>query len=109
VLAALAGAGFLLVRRHRRSFPRDPATHELERALRRTRRGPAPGATLQTLERRFAGTPAAAGYIRAVRAERYGADATGPTAAERRGLRTALAREGGPTARLGAWWALPPW
>lgn len=83
---------------------------ELERALRRARRAPAPGATLQGLETAFAGSPAAAAYVRVLREQRYASrrDAAGPTGAQRRGLRAELARGGGVPARLRAWWALPP-
>ncbi|HWK27526.1 MAG TPA: transglutaminaseTgpA domain-containing protein [Solirubrobacter sp.] len=107
VAAALAGLLALALRRHRRGAP--PALSELERALRRTRREPAPGTTLRALELRFAGTPGAAAYVRALRESRYGGGApTHPTRAQRRGLRAELARGGGPLGRLRAWWALPP-
>ena len=83
-------------------------SRELERALRRTRREPAPGTTLHALEARFAQTPAAAGYVRALRESRY-RDAPGhPTRAQRRGLRSELGRGGGIVGRLRAWWAPPP-
>ncbi len=103
---ALAGLGFLALRRWRRGAP--PALSELERALKRTRREPAPGTTLHALELRFANTPAAAGYVRALRESRY-RDAPGhPTRAQRRGLRSELGRGGGILGRIRAWWALPP-
>ena len=103
---ALLGLLALAVRRWRRGAP--PALSELERALRRTRREPAPGTTLHALEARFAQTPAAAGYVRALRESRY-RDAPGhPTRAQRRGLRSELGRGGGILGRLRAWWALPP-
>ncbi len=72
VLVVLAVAGLLVLawRRWRRGAP--PALTELERALRRTRRVPAPGTTLHALETRFSSTPAAAGYVRALRESRYG-------------------------------------
>ena len=60
---------------------------ELERALRRTRRGPGPGATLQALEASFARSPDAAGYVRALREQRYSGRGGAPTSAQRRGLR----------------------
>jgi hypothetical protein len=82
---------------------------ELERALRRTRRHPGAGTTLRGLEERFARSPAAAGYVRAVRDLRYGGRPVAPTTAQRRGLRLELARGGGLAGRLRAWWALPPW
>ena len=72
---ALAAAGVLLWRRRRRRAGTPhaaAAVAELERALRRTRRHPGPGTTLRSLEERFARSPAAAGYVRAVRDLRYG-------------------------------------
>jgi LPXTG-motif cell wall-anchored protein len=116
---ALAGAGavlllglvvWLLLRRRRRAGTpaATVALGELERALRRMGRLPSAGTTLQALERRFARSPAAAGYVRAVRDLRYGGRPVAPTRAQRRGLRGELARGGGPIARLRAWWALPP-
>jgi transglutaminase-like putative cysteine protease len=103
VLLALAAAG---LRRQRRGAR--PALSELERALRRTRRDPAPGTTLHSLELRFAATPAAAGYVRALREARYGDRLAHPTRAQRRGLRAELGRGGGIRGRMRAWWALPP-
>jgi hypothetical protein len=107
-LAVLAVAGLLFGgwRRWRRGAP--PALTELERALRRTRRVPAPETTLHALELRFAATPAAAGYVRALRESRYGDVATHPTRAQRRGLRSELGRGTGLLGHLRAWWALPP-
>jgi transglutaminase-like putative cysteine protease len=102
-LLALAVAG---LRRRRRGAP--PALSELERALRRARRDPAPGTTLHALEQRFSATPAAAGYVRALREARYGDRHAHPTRAQRRGLRIELGRGGGIAGRLRAWWALPP-
>ena len=108
---ALAGAVVVLWRRRRR-LAGTPATAvavaELERALRRTRRHPGPGTTLHALELRFARSPAAAGYVRAVRDLRYSGRPSAPTAAQRRGLRAELARGMGLAGRLRAWWALPP-
>ena len=96
-----------LVAFHRRG--RRPAPlPELERALRRTRRAPGPGATLQALEASFARSPDAAGYVRALRDQRYGGRGEAPTSAQRRGLRSELGRGGGLLGRLRAWWALPP-
>jgi transglutaminase-like putative cysteine protease len=102
-LGALALAGW---RRWRAGAP--PALSELERALHRTRRDPAPDTTLHALELRFAATPAAVGYVRALREQRFGSRDAHPTRAQRRGLRTELARGGGILGRLRAWWALPP-
>jgi transglutaminase-like putative cysteine protease len=116
VLIVLAGLGvavvavWLFLRRRRRAGTPHAAAAvaELERALRRTRRHPGPGTTLRSLEERFARSPAAAGYVRAVRDLRYGGRPASPTPAQRRGLRAELARGMGLTGRLRAWWALPP-
>ena len=110
-LYALGGLALLLlagarVRRWRAGAP--PALSELERALHRTRRDPAPGTTLHALELRFASTPAAVGYVRALREARYRGRDAHPTRAQRRGLRAELARGAGIVGRLRAWWALPP-
>jgi protein-glutamine gamma-glutamyltransferase len=108
VLALLAAGalGFATVRRVRRGAL--TPLSELERALRRTRRVPAPGTTLHVLERHFAGTPAAAGYVRTLIDSRYRETPARPTRAQRRGLRSELGRGAGLTGRLRAWWALPP-
>jgi transglutaminase-like putative cysteine protease len=114
ILLAIVGVPAVAVllwrRRRRRSGTPQAAmaVAELERALRRTRRHPGPGTTLRALEERFARSPAAAGYVRAVRDLRYGGRASHPTPAQRRGLRAELARGMGLTGRLRAWWALPP-
>ena len=106
VLAALLlGGGVVAYRRRGR---RPAPLPELERALRRTRRAPGPGATLQALEASFARSPDAAGYVRALREQRYGARGAPPTSAQRRGLRSELGRGAGLLGRLRAWWALPP-
>ena len=109
---ALAAALVLLWRGRRRrvgTAPAAAALAELERALRRTRQQPGPGTTLHSLEQRFAPrSPAAAGYVRALSALRYGGRPLTPTPAQRRGLRTELARGNGLAGRLRAWWALPP-
>lgn len=104
--AALALVALLAVLVGRRG--RTTPLGELERALRRTRRDPGPGTTLRALERAFAPTPAAAGYVRALREQRYGAGSAGPTREQRRGLRAELARGSGLAGRARAWWALPP-
>ena len=101
---ALAGGALLLWRRRRRRAGTPHAAiavAELERALRRTRRHPGPGTTLRSLEERFARSPAAAGYVRAVRDLRYGGRPASPTPAQRRGLRAELARGMGLTGRRG--------
>ena len=81
---------------------------ELERALERARRAPGPSATLSTVEAIFARTPAAAGYVRALREQRYAGREEAPAPAGRRAVRAELARGGGLAGRLRAWWALPP-
>ena len=103
---ALVALVALALRRWRRGAP--PALSELERALKRTRREPAPGTTLHALELRFADTPAAAGYVRALRESRYRDEPSHPTRAQRRGLRSELGRGGGILGHIRAWWALPP-
>jgi hypothetical protein len=103
----LAGA-WLAVRRPRHPPPRDPALAELERALRRTGHPAEPRTTLRALELRFAGEPAAAGYVSALRTTRFGYGARAPTGSQRRGLRRALAREAGFAGRARALWAVPP-
>jgi transglutaminase-like putative cysteine protease len=109
-VALLAGAALWLRRRQRRgdSPPAALALGELERALRRARRHPGPSATLRSLEAAFARTPAAAGYVRAIRDMRYADTARAPTRAQRRALRGELGRGAGLAGRLRAWWALPP-
>jgi transglutaminase-like putative cysteine protease len=107
LLAILAAA--ILARRGRvPGGPLAPELAELQRALHRTGRTPAPGTTLSALERTLGGSNAALGYLRAVRAHRYGGASSGPTASDRRALRRELASGLGPAGRLRAWWALPP-
>jgi transglutaminase-like putative cysteine protease len=108
----IAAVGLVLVavgrRVRRRRRVHGPASGlELERALRITGAGAA-GVTLSALESRFAGSPNAAGYVRALRAQRYASVPEGPTRAQRRGLRRALAHGRGVGGRMRAWWALPP-
>jgi hypothetical protein len=108
-LAFLALLGVVLARRVGRVRPRvGPELAELERALRRSGRPTAGGVTLRGLETKFAWEPSAAGYIRAVREARYGFATSGPTKAQRRGLRRALGAGLEVTGRLRALWALPP-
>lgn len=109
--AALASGALAVRRRVRRARGRRRASEveELERALRRTGRRVAPATTLLALERRFAASPGARDYVRAVAARRYAADAVaGPNARDRRALRRELARGLGLGGTLRAWWALPP-
>jgi transglutaminase-like putative cysteine protease len=102
----LVGAATSGLRRWRHGAP--TAMWELQRALRRSGRSPSPSTTLRSLEDRFAGTPAAAAYVRALREARFRGSDAHPTRAQRRGLRSELARGAGFTGRLRAWWALPP-
>jgi transglutaminase-like putative cysteine protease len=111
---ALFGGGVALVwwrgRERRLRSAMDPTTvaiEELHRALRRSGRRIAPETTLHGLATRFAGT-GAEGYLRQLAASRYGSVAAPPDRSGRRRLRRALARDGGPLARLRSLWALPP-
>jgi transglutaminase-like putative cysteine protease len=112
--AAVGLLGLVLVgwrRRRRSAGPRDDwreSVAELERALRRVGRTPAPGLTLRALEAGFASSPGAAAYVRVLREQRYRGGGRAPTPAERRRLRAELGRGAGPIGRLRAWWALPP-
>ena len=106
VVAALAVV--LLWRRRRPFVPLAPELAELQRALRRSGRHPAPDVTLAKLERLLGGSDAAAAYVRAIRNQRYGRDAEGPTTAQRRALRRVLGAGLGTRGRLVGMWALPP-
>jgi transglutaminase-like putative cysteine protease len=110
VLAALVlAASVVLARRGRLpGGPLAPELAELQRALHRTGRTPPQAMTLAALERTLGGSDAAIGYLRAVRAQRYGGARSGPTPAQRRALREELASGLGLGGRLRAWWALPP-
>ena len=108
-LFSMAGVALWLARRHRRRLAAGwGPVAELERALERARRAPGPSATLSTVEAIFARAPAAAGYVRALREQRYAGREETPTPAGRRAVRAELARGGGLAGRLRAWWALPP-
>ncbi len=107
VAVIVMGGAIVLERRRRRRLP-PPALRsmaEFERALRRARYSRGPGTTLAGIERAFSGWPGAAGYVRALREQRYSGRPAEPTPEQRRGLRAALARDAG---TLRAWWALPP-
>ena len=105
----LLGIALWLTRRHRRRLADGwGPVAELERALARARRAPGPSATLRTVESAFARTPAAAGYVRALREQRYAGRTDAAPAAGRRAVRAELARGGGLAGRVRAWWALPP-
>ena len=108
VLVLLAGAVVVSRRGRLPGGPLAPEVAELQRALHRTGRTPAPATTLNALERTLGGSDAALGYLRAVRAHRYGGAPSGPTAAHRRALRRELASGLGLGGRLRAWWAVPP-
>jgi protein-glutamine gamma-glutamyltransferase len=107
--AAIVLAGLVGLRRALRP-PRgtDALLAELERALRRTGRPPAPQVTLLQLERRLHDAPDAAAYVRAIRLARYGDGEPVVTAAQRRALRAELSRNLGAGGRLRALLALPP-
>jgi hypothetical protein len=106
---ALLGGAALAVRRGRLpGEPIAPELAELQRALHRSGRTPPAHTTLAQLESLLGGSDAARGYLRAVRAQRFGAGGDGPTPAERRALRRELGSGLGLRGRLRAWWALPP-
>lgn len=104
----VAIAGVVLWRRRRPFVALAPELAELQRALRRSGRHPAPNMTLAKLEGILGGSDAAAAYVRAVRDQRFGRDASGPTAAQRRALRRVLGAGLGARGRLIGMWALPP-
>ena len=86
----------------------DELLAELERALRRCRRPIGVGGTLAELEQRFRFSPEAADYIRSLRLARFAGRAEGPTAEQRRALRSQLAAGLGLSGAVRAIWALPP-
>jgi transglutaminase-like putative cysteine protease len=104
----LAILGVVLWRRRRPFVPLAPELAELQRALQRSGRHPAPNVTLAKLEGLLGGSDAAAAYVRAVRDQRFGRDAKGPTSAQRRALRRVLGAGLGARGRLIGYWALPP-
>jgi len=106
-LAALL-SGVLLWRRRTPFETHAPELAELERALHRSGRDPAPDVTLARLEGLLGGSEAAAAYVRAIRDRRYARATTAPTRAQRRALRRQLASGLGARGVLRAWWALPP-
>ncbi len=107
-LAVLAILAWLVRELLRPAATTDTLLDELERAMARTRRPLGPGVTLAGLEHRFRDAPAAAGYIRALRLERYGGWPEPPSRRGRRALREQLRRDLGLAGRLRALWALPP-
>jgi transglutaminase-like putative cysteine protease len=110
VLAGFLAAGIVVgVRRGRvPGGALAPELAELQRALHRSRRTPAAPVTLAELEGRLGGSPAARGYLRALRDQRYRGTPGGPTPAQRKALRRELGAGLGLRGRLRAWWALPP-
>ena len=106
LLALLSGV--MLWRRRTPFTTHAPELAELERALHRSGRDPAPDVTLARLEGLLGGSEAAAAYVRAVRDRRYGRATQPPTRAQRRALRRQLASGLGLRGVLRAWWALPP-
>jgi protein-glutamine gamma-glutamyltransferase len=108
VALVLAVAAALLVRRRRRGPPRpDSAVAELLAALEGTGRTATGGLTLQTMQRRYRGTPAEP-YLRTLEAARFAGSEVTPTPAMRSAMRRELVLGLGPAARLGAWRAIPP-
>jgi len=104
----LAIVGVLLWRRRRPFVALAPELAELQRALRRSGRHPAPNVTLAKLEKLLGGSDAAAAYVRAIRDQRFRRDGRGPTPAQRRALRHVLGSGLGARGRLIGMWALPP-
>jgi protein-glutamine gamma-glutamyltransferase len=104
----VAIVGVVLWRRRRPFVPLAPELAELQRALRRSGRHPAPNVTLAKLEGLLGGSDAAAAYVRAIRNQRYSRDGRGPTWAQRRALRRVLGAGLGARGRLIGIWALPP-
>jgi transglutaminase-like putative cysteine protease len=86
----------------------DQLLAELERALARSGRPISPGVTLVELEHRFRTSADAAGYVRAIRAIRFGGAGAVPSRRQRRALRSQLRAGLGLGGRLRALWALPP-
>jgi transglutaminase-like putative cysteine protease len=107
-LLALAGLGRLLWLLLHPARTTEQLLAELRRAMARTGRPLSDDVTLAMLERRFADSPAAVGYVRSLRLARYGAASHAPTPAQRRALRRQLAFGLGTIGRLRALWALPP-
>jgi protein-glutamine gamma-glutamyltransferase len=108
VVALVALGGWWLWRRRTPFHASAPELAELERALHRSGRRLAPDATLARLEGVLGGSDAAAGYVRAVRDQRYRGVGEGPSVGQRRALRSQLAAGLGTAGRLRALWALPP-
>jgi transglutaminase-like putative cysteine protease len=108
VALVLAVLGFVLWRRRTPFVALAPELAELQTALRRSGRHPAPDMTLSRLEGLLGGSDPAAAYVRAVRNQRFGRHAEGPTAAQRRALRRVLGAGLGMRGTLRGYWSLPP-
>jgi hypothetical protein len=104
----LSIGGVVMWRRRVPFVALSPELAELQRALLRSGREPPAAMTLARLENVLGGSDAAAGYVRAVRDQRFSTSAPGPTSAQRRALRRQLAAGLGTLGTLRAWWALPP-
>jgi hypothetical protein len=107
VLGLVVTAALLVRRRRRGPPPPDSAVAELLAALEGTGRTATGGLTLQTMQRRYRGTPAEP-YLRALEAARFGGHDVTPTPAMRSAMRRELVLGLGPAARFGAWRAIPP-
>jgi transglutaminase-like putative cysteine protease len=105
VLIGILGAVALLTRP---LPPGEPELAELERAFARAGRPLGSDTTLLALERRLAGSPAAAAYVRGLRRARFAGELRGASRPQRRALRAQLRAGLGPLGRLRALWALPP-
>ncbi|MEJ7892568.1 MAG: transglutaminase-like domain-containing protein [Solirubrobacteraceae bacterium] len=105
-VALVAGAVWAARRAGARAATAHGALAELERALRRAGRAASPSTTLAGLEQRL-DTPGD-GYLRALRAARYGSGAQPPSPEQRAAFRRRLAADLGWGGRLRALYALPP-
>jgi hypothetical protein len=100
--------GLVLWRRRAPLAAVEPELAELQTALRRSGRHPAPDVTLSRLEGLLGGGEAVAAYLRAVRDRRFGRRAQAPTRSQRRALRRALGAGLGVRGAVRSYWALPP-
>ena len=103
---ALMATALVVGRRRAGLTSAEAALAELERALRRSGRPAPAGTTLTELDRRL-GT-AGSGYIKALRAARYGPRGSGPSPEQRAAFRRELAVGLGWAGRLRSFYALPP-
>jgi transglutaminase-like putative cysteine protease len=109
IIAGLALAVLLFLRRPRGKTPMDRAIYEVEDAMRRVGRPVTTGTTLIQLERRLGShSPEVSAYLRALASGRYGPVSDPPPRSGRRALRRALAQGLGFGGGLRALWALPP-